>query len=75
MTVNDEETVLLAVIFVIVILRLYINSLKPEPKSTLPAKQGCPGDGTGRLHKWEYDLTNGGYVCTICNKKPGQFYE
>lgn len=46
------------------------STVKDIPKVVGP---GCPGTGTGKLHRWVPNLTDGGSICTICNKVPGSF--
>jgi hypothetical protein len=72
MTINDKEMVLIAVIFVIVILRLYVNSLADKKKEikVVPGLS-CPGLNMGKMHAWEYDIDEGGHRCSICGKKAG----
>lgn len=77
MSVNDKEMVLVAVIFVIVILRLYINSISSQSEESrrkqmkVAPQDSCPWSNNGKLHKWQYDLVEGGYICIVCNRKPG----
>lgn len=76
--VSDKELVIVFVLYILIILRFYVYSVKNQ--SVLISKKdskeilvsaGCPGNGTGKLHVWKYDLEDGGHICNICNKKPG----
>jgi hypothetical protein len=72
--ISDKETMIIAILFVLVILRFYMYSIRKQSKKDskeILSTSGCPGNGTGKLHIWKYDLEEGGHICTICNKKPG----
>jgi len=75
--INNKEEILLGVMFVLVLLSIYIRSVKNqkiESKLAIVPKEGCPGTGTGKVHKWVTNMVDGGYICTICNKVPGSFH-
>lgn len=56
----------------LILMSLYIKSADPKIKPKV-STIGCPGTGTGKLHRWVPNLTDGGSICTICNKVPGSF--
>lgn len=68
----DIFVFLTIVIAFLILMSLYIKSTDPKIKPKVPTV-GCPGTGTGKLHKWVPNLTDGGSICTICNKVPGSF--
>jgi hypothetical protein len=72
--INHKDEILLGVFFVLMLLSIYIRSLQHDKLLEAKVPQnGCPGTGTGKLHKWTTNLTDGGSICTICNKVPGSF--
>lgn len=76
--INHKEEILIFVLFTLVLLSIYIRSVQDQKvtsKLAVVPKEGCPGTGTGKVHKWVPNLTDGGYICTICNKVPGSFNE
>lgn len=70
----DTFAFLSIVCIFLILMSAYIKSTNNKEKS-VNNTVGCPGTGTGKLHKWVPNLTEGGSICTICNKSPGSFYE